>query len=283
MSISELDAAYTHCLAMARNHYENFPVASHLLPARMRRPVAAVYAFARTADDFADEGDDTPEVKLQRLDAYGKALDRAYAGMPGEDPVFIALADVADRFKIPASLFHDLLSAFRQDVTKRRYANHGEVLEYCRHSANPVGRLLLHLHGSVDETSLRQSDAICSALQIINFLQDLGQDYDENDRIYMPQDEMARFGVTEAHFAERRSDENMQRLITHQLERTRAMMLEGAPLGRRLGGRFGLELRLITQGGLRVLGRLETNREDLFARPRLGWRDWAVVALRALY
>lgn len=278
-----LEEAYAHCHGLARSHYENFPVASLLLPRPMREPVSVVYAFARTADDLADEGSDDESTRLARLDEYGRRLEAASVGKPPPDPVFVALADVLEERKLPAALFRDLLSAFRQDVTTRRYESFADVLDYCRRSANPVGRLLLHLHGSASEENLARSDRICTALQLINFWQDLAQDFDENDRIYVPQEEMRRFGVTEAHFRERRTDRPMEDLMRFQWERARRIMLEGAPLARDVRGRFGLELRLIVEGGLRILDRLEAGSGDVFARPRLRRADVFRMLTRALF
>lgn len=273
-------AAYAHCLALARRHYENFPVASWLLPKSMRAPVAAVYAFARTADDIADEGDAAPEQRLAALAAYGARLDMALAGRP-DDPVFVAVADAVRRHELPPQLFHDLLSAFAQDTTRQRYADFAEVLDYCRRSANPVGRLLLHVAGAATAQNLADSDRICSALQLVNFCQDLAQDWDENRRIYLPQDEMAAFGVTAAHLAERRNDAALRALMRMQVERAQAMLHQGSALGRRLRGRFGLEIRVITQGGMRIAERLLAL-DDPFSRPRLSRGDGVRILLRSL-
>lgn len=278
-----LKQAYAHCGELARSHYENFPVASLLLPAAMREPVSVVYAFARTADDLADEGDADEATRISRLKEFGRSLDAAARGEPPPDPVFVALADVLAVRKLPVSLCHDLLSAFRQDVTTRRYGNFDEVLDYCRRSADPVGRLLLYLHGSATEENLTRSDRICTALQLINFWQDLAQDFDENDRIYVPLDDMRRFGVTEQHFRDRRTDPGMLELMRFQWRRARRMMLDGAPLARDVGGRFGFELRLIVEGGLRILDRLEANTGDVFARPRLRRADLLLMLARAFF
>ena len=274
--------AYDHCLAMARGHYENFPVASFMLPHRLREPVAAIYAFARTADDFADEGDLTPADRLKRLDDYARRIDGIGQGRDGEHPIFVALADTVARHRLPLAPFHDLLDAFRLDVTKKRYANFDEVMAYCRCSADPVGRLLLHLYDAATSQNLAWSDAVCSALQLINFWQDLAQDFEENDRIYIPQDEIERFGVTEDHFRRRLSDEAMARLIRFQTQRARDMICSGAPLCRALPGRIGLELRLIVMGGLRVLAALEAQEGNLFSRPRLRPGDYLAMLWGAL-
>jgi len=274
--------AYRHCLDLARRHYENFPVASRLLPRRLQRPIAVIYAFARSADDFADEGDLDVETRLARLEDYVARLDAIGARQAGDDPVFIALADVIAHHRLPLEPFYDLLTAFRQDVTKKRYADFDEVLAYCRHSANPVGRLVLHLAGEATPDNLRDSDAVCSALQLINFWQDLDQDLGENDRIYLPQDQMAACGVSEDQLAQRRSDAALRKLLDGQIDRARRLLLSGAPLGKRLKGRLGVEIRATIHGGLRVLDAL-ARRDDLFARPRLRRRDWLTILWRALF
>ena len=278
----QIRQAYRKCMHIARGHYENFPVASVLLPRRVRNPVAALYCFARRADDVADEGEYSAPARIEALDAMGAALDGAVAGSPTDDPLFIALADAIPRHALPPELFHDLLDAFRQDVTKKRYEDFGEVIQYCRRSANPVGRLLLHLTGNADEKNLAYSDAVCSALQLINFYQDLTQDYEELGRIYLPQDEMAKYGVTEAHIRERRSDVAMRRLMQHQVQRADRMLRAGAPLGKRLSGRFGFEIRMIIMGGARIVYRLR-QQDDLFSRPRLTARDWGSIIKGALF
>ncbi len=278
-----LAAAYAFCLQMAATHYENFPVASRLLPRPLRVPVAVVYAFARRADDIADEGDLPAPQRLAALDDLTAGLNRIEAGAPVDDPIFLATADVIARYRLPIGLFHDLVSAFRQDVTQHRYHTFDEVLDYCRRSANPVGRLLLHLNDAASETNLQLSDRICTALQLINFYQDLAQDYDENGRIYLPVAEMRHYRVGDEHFRERRNDEALRRLLRLQYDRCRALLLAGAPLGQRLHGRFGLEIRAIVAGGMRVLERLEQQLPVApFARPRLRRRDWLLVAWRTL-
>lgn len=274
--------AYRHCLNITRRHYENFPVASRLLPRQLQRPISVIYAFARSADDFADEGDLAVETRLARLDGYVARLDALREGRAVDDPIFVALADVIARYHLPCEPFYDLLSAFRQDVTKQRYRNFDEVLDYCRRSANPVGRLVLQLSGEATPENIRDSDAICSALQLINFWQDLDQDLSENDRIYLPQDEMAAGGVSETQLAARRSDATLRTLLERQIGRARRLLLTGAPLGARLKGRLGVEIRATVHGGLQVLAAL-SKRDDLFARPRLRRRDWLGILWRALF
>ena len=262
---------------MAVDHYENFPVASILLPKRLRHPVEIIYHFARQADDFADEGDVPAEQRLAKLDGFRAELKRIAANEAPLMPLFHDVAGIVEQHRLPLQLFHDLLDAFSQDVTKKCYANFDEVLDYCRRSANPVGRLLLHLYEETSETNLKYSDAICTSLQIINFWQDVKKDY-AIGRIYLPQDEMARFGVTEAHIAEERADAAWRELMQFQVQRARDMMKSGAPLGSILTGRIGLEMRLIIAGGLRILDKLESAQYDMFRhRPVLRPLDWVIM------
>jgi len=262
---------------MSVGHYENFPVASLLLPAALRAPVEVIYRFARSADDFADEGGDPPEIRLQKLQRYREQLDSP------ADPLFHQIRKIVREHGLPIQLFHDLLDAFAQDVTKKRYADRAEVLDYCRRSANPVGRLLLHLFKRTTESNLRLSDAICSALQLINFWQDVEVDYRKDNRVYLPQDEMARFGVSERHLAEQRCDDAWRSLLSFQVDQARELMLSGAPLGRALPGRIGLEIRATVQGGLKILDKIHAAGYDIFRRrPTLRPLDWPLLLLKAV-
>lgn len=268
---------------MSVGHYENFPVASLLLPRELRGPVAVIYRFARTADDFADEGDDPPAVRLERLDGYRRELAALEAGRGPDSPLFRDLAGIVRQRGLPVKPFADLLDAFSQDVVKNRYADFNEVLDYCRRSANPVGRLLLALFRKDSPENLLHSDRICSALQLINFWQDVDIDFATKDRVYLPQDEMRRFGVTEAQLRERRCDPPFQALMRFQVERARRMMLDGKPLLDGLDGRFRLEIAVTIQGGLRILEKLEKAGYDMFRRrPVHRWFDWPLLLLRAL-
>ena len=268
---------------MSVEHYENFPVASLLLPARLRRPVELIYAFARTADDFADEGVAPPGIRLAKLGVYRAHLVTIAAGETPRDPLFAELGAAVREHALPVQLFNDLLDAFSQDVTKKRYARYEDVLDYCRRSANPVGRLLLHLFKHTTEPALRASDAICSALQLVNFWQDIDVDFTNDDRVYLPQDEMARFGVGTLHLIEKTCDDAWRGLLAFQIKRTRDLMLSGATLGRDLPGRIGLEIRATVQGGLRILEKIEAAGYDVFLRrPTLNLFDWPVVLARAL-
>jgi phytoene synthase len=262
---------------MAVGHYENFPVASLLVPAPLREPIEAIYRFARSADDFADEGGECADVRLAKLADY-----RAQLSKPSS-PFFRHLQKVIREHELPVGPFADLLDAFAQDVTKKRYADFSEVLDYCRRSANPVGRLLLHLFKRTNESELRASDAICTALQLVNFWQDVDLDYTKDRRIYLPQDELVHHGVTEAHIAQKICDLRWQALLAFQIDRTRQLMLSGAGLGKVLPGRIGLEIRTTIQGGLRILEKIERAGYDVFRRrPKLGAFDWPLLLLRAL-
>lgn len=266
---------------MAVEHYENFPVASILMPKRLRRPVEIIYHFARQADDFADEGDLPNDERLAKLDAFRAELNLIAAGATPRTPLFRDVAAIVAEFELPLQLFHDLLDAFSQDVVKKRYANFDEVLDYCRRSANPVGRLLLHLYREATPQNLIYSDAICTSLQLINFWQDVKKDC-AIGRVYLPQDELAQYGITEERLAQGRADAAWQQLMDFQCERARAMMLSGAPLGSILAGRIGLEMRMIIAGGLRILDKLAAVDYDMFnRRPVLKPWDWVIMILKS--
>jgi squalene synthase HpnC len=267
---------------MPLDHYENFPVASILLPRRLVPAVEAIYAFARSADDIADEGDALPAERLAALAAYEAALDAIDAGETPSSPMFRRLAERMRQHALPLQPLRDLLSAFRQDVVTTRYPDYASLLDYCRRSANPVGRLMLGLYGELEPASLHESDAICSALQLINFWQDVAIDIDKG-RIYLPQEDLAGFQVSEDDIVQAQAGPAWRALMRFEVERARALMLEGAPLAARLHGRIGWELRLVVQGGLRILEAIERADYDVFRRrPRLKRRDWAVILWRAI-
>jgi squalene synthase HpnC len=272
MTPADIHAAYQFCQEMADSHYENFPVASKLLPKNLRKHVSAIYAFARNADDYADEGTLDTVTRLAKLDECDHRIKEIGLGNSVDDPIYIALADTIHSFSLPASLFHDLVSAFRQDVTTHRYANFTDVLDYCRRSANPVGRLLLHLLNRSDKENCRHSDNICSALQLINFYQDIQQDYRENNRIYLPADEMAAAGISEEDIVDRRNDARLHDFMHSQYRRAAEMLCSGLPLTKKLGTRMNLEIRATIYGGLRILEQL-LKTEDVFSRPRLSRLD----------
>ena len=268
---------------MSAAHYENFPVASFLLPHATREAVVAIYRFAREADDIADEGDATPADRLAQLDRFERALDAIVAGQRPTEAPFASLADAIARHSLPVPLFRDLLSAFRQDVTTHRYPTFAALLDYCRRSANPIGRLLLHLYRRNAPANVACSDAICSALQLVNFWQDIGGDWDKG-RVYLPQEDLARFGVAEAQIAEGRCDERWRALLAFETARARTLLDSGRPLVRALPWRAGLELSGVLAGGHRILDRIDACRGDVFRhRPQLRRIDWTYVAWRALF
>jgi squalene synthase HpnC len=267
---------------MPNSHYENFPVGSPLLPRRLRAPVRVIYAFARSADDIADEGDALPAARIAALNAYAAELDRIDRGETPDTALFRTLAQTLNERGLATRPLRDLLSAFRQDVVKTRYDSFDELLDYCVRSANPVGRIMLALFGESRPLSLSQSDAICSALQIINFLQDVAIDW-QKARVYLPQDDLRRFGIDEQQIADARSDLRWRAMMAFQIDRARRMMLSGAPLARALPGRLGWELRLIVLGGLRILEKIEAVDGDVFRRrPILGAGDWLRLGWRSL-
>ncbi len=262
---------------MPVNHYENFPVASILLPKRLRKPVAAIYHFARAADDIADEGKFTDEERLNQLDAFRAELDRIANNETPKMPLFQNLFSEIKQHALPLQPFYDLLDAFSQDVVKKRYETYVELLDYCRRSANPVGNLLLHLYGEATPYNIACSDAICTSLQLINFWQDVEKDY-AISRIYLPLDEMLQFGVTETKIAQHICDGNFKKLMKFQVDRARELMLQGSPLGSILSGRIGLEMRMIIAGGMRILDKLKAADYDMFKRrPVLGTFDWVIM------
>jgi squalene synthase HpnC len=274
---------------MSINHYENFPVASVLCPPALRPAVAAIYWYARTADDLADEGDAAPAQRLASLAAYRADLHATFAGAaPSQrwQHVFNPLKLVIDRHSLPLALLEDLLSAFEQDVHQNTYADRTELLAYCRRSANPVGRLLLHLYGVQGGLQLRQSDDICTALQLINFSQDLSVDT-VRGRAYIPLADCARHGVAAAALMSREDTPSTRALVADMTGWAKSMMLAGAPLVHALPGRAGWELRLVVQGGLRILEKIERlgcvtlQQRPALQRldaPLLLWRAWRMPA-----
>jgi len=275
-----MEFSFPHPVAV--DHYENFPVASVLLPARLRRPVGLIYRFARESDDFADEGDLPDAERLALLSTFSLELERIERKEPPGIPWFADLAAVIHEHGLPIQLFHDLLSAFAQDVTTKRYTDYAGVLDYCRRSANPVGRLLLYLYDAASEQNLQYSDAICSGLQLINFLQDVAIDW-KKDRVYFPQNDMLHHGVSEAQIAAGDIGGNWQDLMNFEVQRTRELLYSGSPLGRVLKGRIGLEMRMIIAGGDRILEKITAVRGDVFRhRPVLTKPDWALMLFRSM-
>lgn len=276
--------AFAYCERLAQAHYENFPVGSVLVPKRLRKHVYSIYAFARTADDFADEGYETlgartslsanPDEaqRLAALDDWQQKLEDCYSGK-ADHPIFIAVAATVKELNLPKKLFTDLLSAFKQDVVKRRYANFDEVLDYCTRSANPVGRLILLLFGYREERLHQLSDQICTALQLANFWQDVAVDIGK-DRVYLPQDELAQFGVSVDELRENKFSDRYGALLKFQVERTWEFFQRGRPLPEAVSGRLKYELRLTWFGGTRILERVEELGYDtLNQRPKISTFD----------
>ena len=271
--------------AVTIDHYENFPVASILCPPALRPAITAIYGFARTADDLADEGDTTPAQRLAQLADYRADLRAVFDGGVSStrwqhvfNPLRVAVVDHA----LPQSLLADLLSAFEQDVVKHAYADRAELLDYCRRSANPVGRLMLHLYGLRDELALRQSDAICTALQLANFWQDLSVDT-QRGRLYVPASDCVRHGVEPSGLLVQRDAPTVRALVADLVSWTRELMQAGTPLVHAIPGRSGWELRLVVQGGLRILDKIEAlGFASLHSRPTLRWTDTPLLLWRAL-
>ncbi len=272
--------------SLAHEHYENFPVASIALPKHLRGPIALIYTFARQADDLADEGHHKPEKRLAMLQGYRNQLDLIAQKKTIKSPFFKEVANTVEKYQLPLQPFYDLLDAFSQDVVKTRYANFVEVLDYCRRSANPIGALLLHLFGKATPENIIYSNKICTALQLINFYQDIAIDFEKplnRSRIYLCQDEMEQFGVTEAQIAAQYVNRHWEEFMLFNIERAEQMLLEGKPLEHILPGRIGLEMRMIIGGGERIIYKLRNVRGDVFKhRPTLKAWDWPVILLKAL-
>jgi len=278
-------------LDLASRHYENFPVASCFLPEYLREPIALIYSFARQADDFADEGDLTIEQRLNLLSSFRDELDLLQAYIEPKSAFFVALGQMMRARKLPFSPFYDLLDAFSQDVTKTRYADYEDVLDYCTRSANPIGCLLLHLYQQATPENIAYSNHICSALQLINFLQDIAIDFKKNEgkqRIYLCQDELQAFGISEQTIrayvnATQPVDDYWQQFMHFNLRRTHALLSAGKPLGKILKGRIGFEMRMIIAGGERIIHKISAVNGDVFNhRPKLNYLDWAIVFSKAL-
>ena len=268
---------------MSVAHYENFPVASLLVPRSLRPAIVAIYRFARAADDWADEGELPQHERLAGLDHFERALDAIAAGAPPAEPPFRELAAAIVHHRLPLAPFRDLLSAFRQDVSTTRYPTADLLVDYCRRSANPIGRLMLRLYGAEAPANFMASDAICTALQMINFWQDIAADW-KRGRIYLPLEDLARFGVTEGHIAEARCDAAWSALIAFQSARTRTLLESGRSLTLALPWRLRLELSGVLAGGHRILDAIDAVDGDVFRRrPQLSRADWAGVACNALF
>ena len=280
----QLAGAYAHCEALARSHYENFPVASWLLPRRMRPHVAAIYAFARLADDMADEGDRSAADRIADLDHWESrltaALDGSFVSGEPHEEVFVALRQSIQECHLPVSLFHDLLSAFRQDVTVTRYRTWDDLMDYCRRSANPVGRLVLRVAGYDSADMDAASDAVCTALQLTNFWQDLEVDW-RKGRVYLPESLRIGSGAREQDLAAPRLTREWRDALRDATARTRERFRAGRAVCDRIGGRLGWELRATWLGGMRILDKLESGDFDVFVhRPTLTSADVPLILWR---
>jgi len=278
---SVIEQAFRKCEEIAFRHYENFPVASYFIPKAKRKYVAAIYAFARTADDIADEEGLRDETRLQTLSEFEQKLQDCTA-CKASDPVFVALAETIARFDLPTRYFLDLLTAFRMDVEKKRYANWNELLTYCSFSANPIGRLILHVFSYDGVDRLRAADAICTALQLTNFWQDLSIDVRRN-RIYLPLEDMKKYGCTVEDVLQQRPNESFRSLIQHEVEKTALLFEEGRPLLDSVGRDIGFQLRLTWLGGMRILQKIQRNKYDVFQRrPTISAWDKCIMIIQAI-
>ena len=248
---------------MSVDHYENFPVASVILPKYLRAPIETIYRFARSADDIADATDLPPDFKRDRLAFFRTELKQITSDAPPLTPLFSELSILISQYKLPIGLFFQLLDAFEQDLNVKRYENFTRLEEYCANSANPIGRIVLHLFGHTDEEYLIWSDSICTSLQIINFLQDVKDDYDLG-RIYLPKDEMDSFGVTEDHIKNRIFDLHWLNFMNFQLDRANRYLDDGSNLYENLPRRLGIEIKMIVKSGLQVITKLNASRGNVF-------------------
>lgn len=279
---SEIEKAYGFCKKLARDHYENFPVASFLLPKYLQDPIAVIYAFARTADDIVDEGDFTIDERLNQLAIFQSYLDNIIAGIQSSQQefqhIFTALKHVIDTHQLPIELFYDLLKAFKQDITQQDYQTFDELLLYCRYSANPIGRLLLYLTKNASPENITLSDHICTGLQLINFMQDLDSDLQLRNRCYIPKEDLQEFGLSKQHLIHYLEPHRANHLIQFQLKRIQALYNQGKPLRKKLKGLFGLEIRLIIAGGQEMLNQLKS-RSNIYKRSKLDIMSWIKIIL----
>jgi squalene synthase HpnC len=271
---------FRYCETIARSHYENFPVASHFVSKELRKYVWTIYAFARIADDYADEPGFTLAERMDNLNQWEQYLDECYNGNPTHR-VFAALAETVERFQIPHELFHNLLTAFRADVTVKRYGTYEDVLAYCRNSANPVGRLMLLLLNYRSETMMHLSDSICTALQLTNFWQDVSVDL-QKDRIYLPLEDLEEFGYSEQDLFSRKVNDPFSNLMAYQVRRTAELFSEGKPLLALVDKDLSMELKLTWNGGMKILQKIHRQNYDVLTkRPALSKLDKLELLFRS--
>jgi len=277
-----LAQAYQHCLDIARNHYENFPTASRLMPADLRPAIAAIYAFARHADDLADEGDALPEIRLKQLDAWETLLERCEQDPSIDQPIFQALADAIRKHNLDIEELNNLLIAFRMDVTIHGYSSLEELLFYCKHSANPVGRLMLQLHGITHNEAYFCSDKICSALQLINFWQDFSIDVPRG-RCYLPEAWLEEAGLTGQQLLDGKlNDQAIKPVLAKAIRETRQMIEEGVPLLTMIPFRLRLQIAATIHGARRMLNKIEALEHPLSHRTTLDRGEWTRLMLPVL-
>jgi squalene synthase HpnC len=280
-SKSRILNAYNSALELATKHYENFPVVSLLIPKDLRKHIAIIYWFARTADDLADEGNLSQKERLKNLQDFETSLSKLLDGK-FKSSFEEALNQTINEKKLSPNLFYDLLKAFKQDVVKKRYASFEEVLEYCKYSANPIGRLILELFGIRIGEAFQYSDKICTALQLTNFYQDVQIDY-EKGRIYFSQNEMNQFNVKQNLFALKENNVNLKKLLEYNISRTQMLFDEGKNILKHLGGRLKFEIKWTILGGEMILKKIRKNNYEIFnARPGLTKRDFAVLFMRSI-
>ncbi len=273
---------YNKAISFAKAHYENFPVISFLIPKYLQKHIAVIYWFARTADDIADEENLTEEERLKQLNEFENNFTTALNGKPKNEFEAALAASIKEK-NLTVSLFYNLLKAFKQDVEKKRYENFDEVLDYCKHSANPVGRLILELYNFREEQPFELSDKVCTALQLTNFYQDLQVDF-QKGRIYLPEDEMQKFGVAEKSFELKENSLNLQRLLRHNIGRTELIFNEGKGLLKFLKGRLKLEIGWTILGGEAILKKIKKlNYNTINVRPKLNKTDYFLLAVKAMF
>ena len=279
-SNQEIESAYKSAIDFAKEHYENFPVVSLLVPRELRKHVAIIYWFARTADDFADEGNISEGDRIEKLNDFENSFNDLLKGK-FKSPFEEALNQTIKQKNLTPQLFFDLLKAFKQDVVKKRYNNFDEVLDYCNHSANPVGRLILELYDIRNDEAFNYSDKICTALQLTNFYQDIEIDY-EKGRIYFPQNEMKQFEVTENIFAMKENNVNLKKLLRHNIDRTQKMFDDGKNLLKFLNGRLKFEIKWTILGGEAILNKIKKNDYNIFnSRPKLTKTDFGALFIKS--
>lgn len=268
----DVSKAFSFCEQLAKSHYENFPVASFFIPREKRPYVWSIYAFARVADDFADEGDASAERRLAQLDRWGDYLNECFEGK-ATHPIFVALAETVTKCSIPRHLLADLLTAFKMDVTQKRFHTFNDLLYYCKHSANPVGRLVLHVFDNASDRTMGLSDNICTALQLANFWQDVAVDW-KKGRLYIPLEDCRRFGYTESALDASTIDKRFRDLMSFEVERTRELFLSGKPLLREAPPNLRFELALTWRGGMKILDKIEQQGYDVLSqRPAISTMD----------